>query len=238
MSGNSERIQRQTTRAREQREGGLGLVDVTLSRLRPHPMNPNDMDRTRLAKLKQNIANQAEYPPLVVRPHPQEEGAFQVIDGHQRLRALQELGYATAHCYVWQCDDRQALLLLGTINRLHGEDEPVKRAELFQELSHLMSVEEMARLLPKDARGIEKTLAMLDLDVDQLMAGLSAQIYSGDKAPRLYSVMVLPQDLEMIEQAVHSIASGLAGEHKKGRALAQLAIDYLQRKEMGDGGED
>ncbi|TET98124.1 MAG: hypothetical protein E3J29_03910, partial [Dehalococcoidia bacterium] len=55
------------------------LWRLPLGRLRPHPANPNRMDEERLAKLVENISQEGEYPPLVVRPHPVEEGAFQVL---------------------------------------------------------------------------------------------------------------------------------------------------------------
>ena len=111
------------------------LLRLPLDRLRPHPANANVMDEERLEKLAENIRREEDYPPLVVRPHPEEQGAYQILDGHQRLDILRRLGHQEATCYVWPCDDRTALVLLATLNRLEGQDDPLKRAELLRELT-------------------------------------------------------------------------------------------------------
>src|SRR6266542_4791624 len=127
------------------------LQTVALDRLRPHPANANVMDEERLGKLAQNIRRGGDYPPLVVRPLPQEAGYFQIRYGHQRCDVLRRLGYKQATCYVWPCDDRTALVLLATQNRLEGKDDPLKRAELLRELTDLTSPEDLAELLPESA---------------------------------------------------------------------------------------
>ena len=209
------------------------LLRVPLGLLRPHPANPNVMDEEHLAKLQKNILRQGEYPPLVVRPDPVKEDAYQIIDGAQRLKALAALGHTHALCFVWPCDDQQALLLLATLNRLRGEDEPTRRAELLAELSQMMTLEELATLLPEDAGMIRQTLAMLDLDVDALIADLNASS-SDTGSPRLLSFMVLAEDEQDIERAVRALADTMAGRHRRGRALAALAREHLER-EVRDG---
>jgi len=100
------------------------LARVPLNRLRPHPANANVMDEERLEKLAANIGREGDYHPLVVRPHPEEPGCYQLLDGHQRLQVLKHLGHEDAVCYVWPCDDQTALVLLATLKRLEGQDDP------------------------------------------------------------------------------------------------------------------
>lgn len=98
------------------------LQEIAVSLLLPHPLNSNRMDQKSLAKLRRHVERTGTYEPLTVRPHPTEQGAFQVINGHHRLRVLRSLGSPTAQCVVWNVDDRQAKLYLATLNRLSGED--------------------------------------------------------------------------------------------------------------------
>ena len=63
---------------------GERLISVPLTALRPHPANANVMTEDLLEKLTANISRQGDYPPLVVRPHPDEDGFYQILDGHQR----------------------------------------------------------------------------------------------------------------------------------------------------------
>src|SRR4051812_30005388 len=96
---------------------GERLVFLSLDNLRPHPANANVMAEEFIVKLTENIRRQDDYPPLVVRPLPEEPGTFQILDGHQRQEALRRLGHSGACCYVWACDDATALVLLATLNR-------------------------------------------------------------------------------------------------------------------------
>jgi len=102
-----------------------------------------------LEKLARNITRHRRYPPLVVRPHPDRPGEFQIIDGAQRFEVLLRLGYHEVTCFLWPCNDAEALLLIATLNRLHGEDIPRKRAELIAEIRGLLPTEALQELLPR-----------------------------------------------------------------------------------------
>jgi ParB family chromosome partitioning protein len=204
------------------------LQMIAIDRLRPHPANANLMDETLLTKLAENISREGNYPPLVVRPHPDETGAYQVLDGHQRLEALRRLAHATARCYLWPCDDKTALVLLATLNRLEGEDVPHIRAELLQQLARLAPPAELARLLPEDETDIQRTIDLLDLDLDRLVADLTAAAGARPGSPVALTFAVPADEVEVIETAVRRAASGLEGANRRGRALAGLARRYLE----------
>lgn len=207
------------------------LIRVPLARLRRHPANANRMDEERLGKLAVNIEGEGGYPPLVVRPHPEEVGCYQVLDGHQRWRVLEDLGHEDALCYVWPCDDRTALILLATLNRLEGQDDPLKRAELLRELTELASPEELARLLPESPALIRQSLQLLDLNLEELLADLERQADPGSGL-RAITFVVSPQDEEAAEEAVRRVAVDLEGQNRRGRALGRICRAYL---EEGDG---
>ena len=204
------------------------LVRVPFDRLRPHPANANVMDQERLEKLAANIAQEGNYPPLVVRPHPEEPGCYQVLDGHQRWQVLQHLRHEEALCYVWPCDDRTALILLATLNRLEGQDDPLKRAELLRELTRLASPEDLSQLLPESAALIRQSLELLDLNLDDLLANLQRETGAGNGL-RAVTFVVSPEDERAIEEAVQQVVAGLEGPNRRGRALAHIARTYTER---------
>jgi len=205
------------------------LVRVPLDHLRPHPSNPNRMDEERLTKLAENIRRQDDYPPLVVRPDPDEAGCLQLLDGHQRWEVLRRLGHADALCYVWPCDDRTALLLLATLNRLEGQDDPLKRAELLRELTALASAEELALLLPEDANTLRRSLELLDLDLDALLADLTGGGGGGSDL-RAITFAVSAEDEARIEAAVDAAVADLEGANRRGRALGAIAGAFMEGK--------
>ena len=201
---------------------------VRLGALHAHPLNANVMSEERLEKLARNIERERRYPPLVVRPHPQLTGEYQLLDGHQRWEVLRRLGHESALCFVWPCDDQTALLLLATLNRLEGEDAPSKRAELLAELTSLLPPEELALLLPEDASQIEDTLSLFALDGDALLAELTRATERQEGSPRLLSFAVTPEDEADVEAAVERAARQLKGANRRGRALGIIARHYLQ----------
>ena len=186
---------------------------------------PDDLKR----KLAENIRLTGDYPPLIVRPHPDDMDAYQLIDGHQRADALRELGVDVATCYVWPCDDQTALRLLATLNRLEGQDVPAKRAALLAELTALVSVEELSLLLPESPEGIEQTLKLLEFDVDSLIADLeSAAQLRALAAPRLISFAVPADDEEIVMSTIDGLASSMEGKNRRGRALVEICRNFLE----------
>lgn len=205
------------------------LQRITLDRLHPHPANANVMSAEGRAALARHISRSGRYPPLVVRPHPELEGAFQLLDGHQRTEVLRELGHEAALCFEWPCDEPTALMLLGTLNRLQGEDVPALRAQLIADLAGLLPVEELALLLPEDENAIRQALDFSSLDPEALLADLTAAAErEGSAGPRLISFALSPEDEQLVERAVAVAAKALTGGNRRGRALAGVCQRYLE----------
>lgn len=139
--------------------------DIAVDRLEPHPANANVMSEGSMDKLRRHIARSGRYEPLVVRPL---DGAadgprYQVLNGHHRLAVLRQLGHERVRCEVWEVDDREALLLLATLNRLEGRDDPLRRATLLARLSEGATepdLTKLARLLPEDRAALDRALAL------------------------------------------------------------------------------
>jgi len=204
---------------------GDATIRVPLSRLRRHPANPNFMDEDLLGKLAENIKSENRYPPLIVRPDPAEAGCFQVLDGHQRLTVLDLLGHDSAVCYLWACDDSTALRLLATLNRLRGQDDASKRAQLLRELSAFSSPEDLSRILPEGEEAIERSLDGLDVDVGELVEDIRQSTGDGDGF-KVITFKVSHDDALEIESAVRAAASKLDGRNSRGRALAWIVRGY------------
>jgi ParB-like chromosome segregation protein Spo0J len=205
------------------------LVDVALEHLVDHPANANEMSREMMDTLKRNIERNHWYPPICIRPL--EPPLFQVIDGHVRKRLLGELGFTTAKCVVWPCDDVTALLLLGTLNTLHGEDVPVRRASLIAELTAILPPAELALLLPEDEQAIADLLSLLDVDSDRLLADLTAAAArESASAVRAVTFALDNTDEAVVERAVATAMSELAGTNRRGRALTAICREYLERR--------
>lgn len=130
---------------------------IPIDRLVVHPDNPNRMSKGNFAKLVRNIERTGRYEPLVVRP---KNDGFQIINGHHRRRALQELGYTTADAVVWDIDDGDTDILLATLNRLGGSNVLDKKLTLVKRLNKRTNARDLARLLPHTAGQIRRFAQM------------------------------------------------------------------------------
>lgn len=130
---------------------------LPIDRLEAHPANSNVMPKALLDKLASEIQRTGFYPPIIVRPIGER---YQILDGHHRVIVLKQLGYTDVDVVVWQADDEQALLLLATLNRMRGEDDPRKRAALLAKLRESIAVSDLAQRLPEDSARIKKMIAL------------------------------------------------------------------------------
>ena len=137
----------------------IKTIDLPLKKLQAHPLNSNVVPAATLAKLKRHIGESGCYPPVIVRPLAE---GYQIIDGHHRVKILRELGHDRARCEIWPVDDKQALVLLGTLNRLSGEDDVHLRAKLVGELAGVFDRKKLEELLPDDGERIDRLLALND----------------------------------------------------------------------------
>lgn len=134
------------------------MPTIALDLLDDHPDNANRMGEDLLAKLVAHIRDNGKYPPLIIRPHPQHAGRYQILDGHHRAKALHQLGRTEACCEIWDVDEAQTDLLLLTLNRLCGEDDPYRRGALLKRAADLCDLSELAAKLPEDVQKIRKLI--------------------------------------------------------------------------------
>ncbi len=208
------------------------ITPLPLVNLVPHPANPNAMTDEQLQKLALNIERTGNYPPLIVRPHPERTGDYEVLDGHQRIEVLRRRGEREAFCVVWECDDQEALLLLSTLNRLTGEDHPRRRAELLRELGIRLPVTSLERLLPESPAKIAATLRAC-VDGDALSRGLADATQRASQGPRIFSFSVAPHEQALVEGAIRAAAGVGEGQLPRGSALAAICRVYLEARSGG-----
>jgi len=183
---------------------------IPLDALEPHPENSNRMPLPLLEKLKGHIRRTGLYEPLVVRPL-NNDGRFQILNGHHRVRALRELGHTHARCDVWEVDDAEARLLLATLNRLEGRDDPSARARLVARLAEGRSAEDLARLLPEPPDAVERLLRL-------------AQPPPAPLAPDTLEPLARPMTFFLTEEQ-HALVSEALGEiHKCGMRSAECGV--------------
>jgi len=172
------------------------IKTIAITELLAHPRNANVMSGETFRKLVRNIERTGRYEPVVVRPHPKKKDCFEIINGHHRIKALEQLGYKQVDCVVWDVDDEETEILLTTLNRLCGRDELSKRIAMLNGLKRRMGTVELAKLLPVTAKQIERLTNMR-------MPSVPAKA-DGGSFLRPMVFFVTNQQQEIIEKAIET----------------------------------
>jgi len=201
---------------------------IRLEKLLAHPANPNVMSAVYLEKLERQIGEHGQYEPLVVRVHPRAADCYELINGHHRKMVLERLGHVEADCVVWEVSDEQTLLLLATLNRLTGQDDVRKRAQLMERLGRRFDKEALLARLPETRERLEKLLAVArpaELKRPGVLEELPiAMTFFVNKAQKA----LIEKGLRQVEATV----GGDAGDGKlsRGDLLATLAQERIQHE--------
>ena len=207
----------------------MEIVRIELGRLRGHPGNSNVMKKSLRAKLKRHIERHGHYEPLVVRPSPKEEGCYELLNGHHRKVVLEELGHEEANCVVWDVSDEEALILLATLNRLSGSDDPNKRSALLEELTQRCESGRLAAELPETAGQLQKLL-------DVQRRPMVIEPGSLDELPGAMTFFVSRDQRKVIEKALKVMAREcVVGRGNKGHSRSELLV-LLAERVIGGGG--
>ena len=153
----------------------MNVHEIPLARLQPHPHNSNVMPEPLLKKLAGHIARTDRYPPIIARPvhnatdteadadahtDADADAQYQILDGHHRVAALRRLGRDTARALIWHVNDDEALMLVATLNRLEGEDDPRQRAALLAKLHQRHALQDLSAQLPEPTEQLQKLMAL------------------------------------------------------------------------------
>lgn len=222
---------------------------VLRDRIIPHPDNPNKMPAKLVKKLAANIeANQGRYPPLIVRTLEcssfVEEcagGKLQLIDGEQRLAAIDLLGYQEIEVMIWTgITDKKAKELLAVFAAMQGDRDKKKRAELLRELAQDEGIDMMAMFMPETeeelARIVEQATAISNMasaeateDRDRSISSAMARAENLNHVESL-TVFASSEDAAIIRKAIRlgKERYDLGDvEHGEGLSLAQICRAYL-----------
>ena len=198
-------------------EQGKKLLSIGVDRLVAHPGNPNRMSDGTFKKLLGHIRRTGNYEPIIVRRHPQRDGCFEIINGHHRKKALEEMGKDRADCIVWDTDDEETMILLATLNRLAGADDIHRKSELIRKLSERLNSKELSKMLPDSRKSIEH--------LNELLTKQKA-LHLQDKPMLNATVFFLTDEQKQIVDAAikEAINPGVKGTRPQKRAWAIVEI--------------
>ena len=139
---------------------------IPIGSLVPGKFQPRQVfDEEALEALADSIREKGVLQPLLVRPHPENSGTYEIIAGERRWRAAQQAQVHQVPVLVRELNDQQAAEV-ALIENLQRQDlSPLEEAEgyrrLQEEFSHTQ--EELSRAIGKSRSHIANTMRLLNL---------------------------------------------------------------------------
>ena len=197
------------SRATDTRPGtadGLGLRQIAVALIRPNPLQPRkEFDPAELNELESSIRANGLLQPIAVRVAG---GAFELIAGERRFRAVQRLGWNEIPAIVRDIDDR-TLLTLALVENLQRSDlNPMEEAEGYQQLLTQFSLtqQQVADVVGKDRSTVANTLRLLALPT-----AIRGMVREGTLTiGHARALLALGDDQRMIALARDIVAEGLS----------------------------
>lgn len=206
------------------------VEQLPVAQLRPNPYQPRQgLDRKTLDGLVASIRDNGLLQPVLVRPV--EDGAWEVVAGERRFRAVQELGWSHVAAVIRDVDDR-TMVVLALIENLQREDlNPLDEAHAYRRLvdEFGLTQAQVADRVGRDRSTIANTIRLLGLPdpVQKLVA--AGEISAGHAR----ALLGLEDERRVIELARAAARDGLSVREVERRVRQRRGRDGTRRKASG-----
>jgi ParB family chromosome partitioning protein len=134
--------------------------------LRGGKFNPRkDFAEAELTELADSIRSKGLIQPIVVRPHPEDAQAFEIVAGERRWRAAQRAGIHSVPIIVRELTDKEVLELAIIENVQRADLNAIEEANGYRELIERFhySQEQVSDIIGKSRSHVANTLRLLKL---------------------------------------------------------------------------
>jgi len=148
-----------------------GVRMAPIEALKPNPDQPRKtFDQAELSELAESIRDKGVLQPILVRPHPKEDGVWQIIAGERRWRAAQLARLTQAPIIVREMDD-VAVFEVAIIENVQRADlNPLEEADAYRLLMERFgrTQDAVAGVVGKSRSHVANTLRLLQLPEEVL----------------------------------------------------------------------
>ncbi len=205
-------------------------VFIDKSKIHPNPWNPNKMTDRQQEAIAESLNEYGQVLPIIVRPHPEIEGEYQIIDGEHRFN----ISGQSICCNVIDANDVTAKKLTIVMNETRGEADKIELASLLAELSK--ETDDLLTALPYSQDELNELVKLAEVDWDQFSEDFENDEGNGgtEGEPGFthLTISVPNEAMDIINQCKDLIEQqrGQLNPDKSiawGQVLESLAADYL-----------
>ena len=211
----------------------LGPRTISIAKLIPNPLQPRkQFDDSGLNELAASIKKQGILQPLIVRPHPIDEGTYEIIAGERRWRAAQRAQVHEVPVIVQDLDDSEAFAVALIENIQRDQLSPMEEAAAYARLvaDFKQTQEQIAQAVGKSRPHISNTMRLLDLPEDVQTLLLAGKLTAGHAR----AVLGSKEPSELAKQIVKKGLSVRETERLVNRGVTKKKIYHSINEKSGD----
>jgi ParB family chromosome partitioning protein len=143
-----------------------GVLDVAIELIRPNPEQPRRaFGVDELAELAASIRERGVLQPILVRPMPGQEKAYQIIAGERRWRAAQQAGLKAIPALVRDLADQEVMEVALIENIQRADLNALEEARGYDVMAERFqrSAEAIAKVVGKSRSHVANTLRLMRL---------------------------------------------------------------------------
>jgi ParB family chromosome partitioning protein len=143
-----------------------GVLDVAIDLIRPNPEQPRRaFGAEELAELAGSIRERGVLQPILVRPAPGQEKAYQIIAGERRWRAAQQAGLRAIPALVRDLADQEVMEVALIENIQRADLNALEEARGYDAMAQRFqrSAEAIAKVVGKSRSHVANTLRLMRL---------------------------------------------------------------------------
>jgi ParB/RepB/Spo0J family partition protein len=178
----------------------------------------------RQRRLLASLAESGQQTPIVVVAAEGAADRYVVVDGYQRIAALQQLGRDTVDAVVWPMSEAAAVLLDRSL-RLSQRESALEVGWLLQELERRFGyrLEELARRFDRSVSWVSRRLALVEL----LPEAIQQQVREGQIAAQAAMKFLVPAARQSLKDC-QRLATIFAEHRCDSRQAGQLYAAWRQ----------
>jgi ParB family chromosome partitioning protein len=217
-----------------------GVQMAPIESLKPNPDQPRKIfDQAELSELAESIRDKGVLQPILVRPHPKEDGVWQIIAGERRWRASQLARLSQVPVIIREMDDIAVFEVAIIENVQRADLNPLEEADAYRLLMERFgrTQDAVAGVVGKSRSHVANTLRLLQLPEEVLWYVRHGKLSAGHAR----ALITAPNPAALAEQIVNEglnvrqaevLARRAAEGPKPGKAKARAG------GASGEGGAD
>jgi len=197
---------------------------VKLSEIRLNKYNPNVVPEQIMEQLEKRIEEEGFLQPVLLRNiEPEGEIKYEVIDGEHRFLVAKKLNYEEIPSIIVDKKLPEAMLATINMNKLRGEFDTLKLAEVIHTLHETYSIEELEDKLGYSSEEMAGMESLLKFDFNDLgNEGVKLDDEGTNNEEEEFKLILTSKQMKLVNDALE-----LTGEEDNVSALITICLEYI-----------